>query len=145
LSGQDSEQIKQSSVVNDTPVDLIAQGKSKRLLEMRQKAMGIMPSNSDEAEMIFVGKNKHIAQLPDEFRQLRKLIDKQLQALLAKFPGNKKERFFQIRYGVSLKQLELMQITEIAALLKVKPIGTINLKQLNNLDYNGRPIIQSKA
>lgn len=144
MSSHDKSQSKQTMHIHHSTLDIVAEGKSKRLLEMRKKAMGIMPRNNSDSLPHFIAAGDNTRSLPEGFKPLRKLIEQQLQTLLATFPGNKKKRYFQIRYGISLQQLEQMPITEVATLLKVKPNAVINLKQLNNLDYNGRPINESK-
>lgn len=127
---------EQRSGVSSTSVSLLSEGKSKRLLQMRQKAMGKIDQQSVPAETPETALNQTADK---ELHQIKQLIDRRLQELMAEFPPNKRRRFFKIRYGMTLDQLKLLPIREILAVLKLKQIQSACMKRVADLDYNGRP------
>lgn len=127
---------EQRSGVSTTSVSLLSEGKSTRLLQMRQKAMGKVDQQSAPAESSEAALNQAA---DEELHKIKQLIDRRLQEVMAEFPPNKRQRFFKIRYGLTPDQLKLLPIREILAVLKLKQIQSTGMKRVADLDYNGRP------
>lgn len=130
------EKTEQGHGVGATSMSLLSEGKSSRLMQMRQQAMGqdeSQPASTEPREV------EAIQKWDRELFKVRQLIDRRLQEAMAGFPPNKRQRFFKIRYGMTPEQLKLLPIQKILAILKLKQKASADMKRIADLDYNGRP------
>ncbi|WP_305907302.1 hypothetical protein Q9L42_016625 [Methylomarinum sp. Ch1-1] len=118
-----------------TSHSLLDQGKSTRLLQMRRKALGI------EGQETSVPKDHVVREkaVEAELTLARKMIDQRLKQILSAYPADKQRRFFRIRFGLSPEQLKELPIKDILTLLKLKQNRLADMKEIVDLDYNGRP------
>lgn len=117
---------------------LLTEGKSTRLLQMRQKAMGLAAERVVQCETTLDMKQDETKDT--ELARARQIIDHRLQAILSRFPADKKQNFFRIRYGATPEKLKELPISEIFNLLQLQQNPSVNMKHIADLDYNGRPI-----
>lgn len=129
---------RKTKPVASTSMGLLNEGKSRRLLEMRRKAFGL-PENQTEliSQPVDSGQDK----TPEaDLAIIQAIIDERVNLILSRFPSNKKQRFFKIRYGMAPKQLKELPIGDILEILGLKRMDAVDMKRMANLDYNGRPI-----
>jgi|GEM_PF-1234998 len=130
--------MSKTSKISSTSTNLLLEGKSNRLMEMRKKAMAAELSK----QIQHAAKTETVSQpnktVEAELLQVRQLIDQRLTEILIHYPSNKKARFFAIRFGVSVDQLKKLPIKEIFAVLGIKQKSPVNMKQIADLDYNDR-------
>ncbi len=129
---------KTSIKFSSTSANLLNEGKSARLLAMRRKAM-----NTEISEPCQRGDKTEIDNqlgkvVKTELLQARQIIDQRLLEILNHYPPHKKVRFFAIRFGMSVEQLKTLPINEIFNILEIRQNLSVNLKQVDNLDYNGQ-------
>jgi len=65
------------------------------------------------------------------------LIDQAVNQWLMRYPPAKKQRFFTIRFGITLEQLKQRPIEEIYRRLQITEQVP---EKIAKLDYNGRPV-----
>ncbi len=110
--------------------NLLQQGKSKRLAAIRQKAGAVagMGQNHRQAK-----------QRPEpELAKAQKKIDQAIEQWLLRYPPAKKQRFFQIRFGLSIEQLKQLPLQEIYRKLELPEQAP---EKIAKLDYNGRSVL----
>ncbi len=126
-------------VARASSVSVLDEGKSSRLLKMRQKAFAnAVEQPATDLPPAVAG---HWAEA--EFEKIRKRIDRRLQELLSRFPPDKRQRFFKIRYGMTSEQLKQQPISRILEVLKLEWGQSAHMKCIADLDYNGRPCRQA--
>ncbi len=118
---------------------LLDQGKSSRLLQMRQKSMGVIEAASPDNESQDQFSSELDKDLANDLLQLRRLIDQRLQEIISVFPSEKRQKLFKIRFGMTMEQLKQLPMHRIITLLKLNPNIALNMKRIADLDYNGRP------
>ncbi|WP_031432276.1 hypothetical protein [Methylomarinum vadi] len=129
---------RKTKPVASLSIDLLNEGKSRRLLEMRRKAFGLPENQTDEiGKMTDSGQDKTTEA---DLAIFQGIIDERVNLILSRFPSDKKKRFFKIRYGMTPKQLKELPIGDILEILGVKQMDADGMKRMANLDYNGRPI-----
>jgi tRNA G26 N,N-dimethylase Trm1 len=122
-----------SSVTSTT---LLIDGKSTRLRDMRDKAMGKPMSAGTQAinEAAMIKKLDKVVMA--DLLRAREIIDKKLESILSNYPVNKQVKLFKIRFGISINQLKELSIKDINLVLGIKQ----KVVTIIDLDYFGRSV-----
>jgi hypothetical protein len=119
---------------------LLGEGKSTRLMELREKVMAtpepvieFQPAN-EKAE--FDGLDKVTK---EALVQIRGLIDQRITEIVGRYPVNKQGRFFKIRFGLEVEQLKILSIKEICSVIGLEQKSCRHIS-IAGLDYFGNVV-----
>jgi hypothetical protein len=107
--------------------NILQQGKSKRLAAIRQRLGG----NNEQHNPQQLQKKQPASELV----KAQKKIDQAIDQWLLRYPPAKKQRFFKIRFGLSIDQLKKLPLQEIYRKLELAEQAP---EKIAKLDYNGR-------
>ncbi len=130
---------KQTTSTQPTETTLITPGNSKRLMEIRKKAMGVSAEQKTSAQS--TGLNQTATN--QTLQQAQAIIDQTINRVHGHLPPNKKNRLFAIRFGMSEESLKKLPIEAIFDRLKLNKALIKNWKQLAELDYHGSTVAKT--
>lgn len=124
----------------ETSSTLLANGKSSRLREMRNKNLNLSaPAISNDQKPAPANLKD---QIQPELLLAQQLINQQLAEILAGLPVGKQQSLFKIRYGMDLDALKQQPIHHIVKLLKIRHPQLLSpggvMKNILKLTYNGQ-------
>ncbi len=109
--------------------NLLQQGKSKRLAAIREKVSG----KGEPQALLRTGKQ----QPESELVKVQRKVDQAIEQWLMRYPPAKKQRFFKIRFGLTIDELKRLPLQEIFQKLELTEQAP---EKIAKLDYNGRPV-----
>lgn len=128
----------QNKAVSNT---LLSEGKSTRLMALRQKAMGSSAPVPEKIPKTELAELKGLDRATkDEFLQVRRAVDERLADILKKYPANKQARFFKIRFGMSVEQLKALSMKEICSVIELEQVSFSGVSVVATLDYFGKVV-----
>ncbi len=130
---------KQTTSTQPTETTLITPGNSKRLMEIRKKAMGVSAEQKTSAQSTGLKQTATNQTL----QQAQAIIDQTINRVHGHLPPNKKNRLFAIRFGMSEESLKKLPIEAIFDRLKLNKALIKNWKQLAKLDYHGSTVAKT--
>lgn len=110
---------------------LISAGQSSRLAAMSRKVQAstktLQQFNSDVKPDVKTA-----------LQQANKLVEQKMGFILNAYPVGKKNSFFKLKYGLSISQINEIEIKKVFTLLKLNATG--QFKKIEDLDLKGNII-----
>ncbi len=118
-------------------LSLVNVKQSSRLDNIRKKALETKPTTTEKPTHNLKQMGHLSKKDQDILWACRLIIDQKIAAIVGKFPPNKQESFFKIRFGLSLKQLKEHSIKKINTILNIPQESAVTIKLLGEINYFG--------
>lgn len=125
---------KKQSIVSVQSNTLVNTRKSSRLA-----AMGNHKVNTGEQKKPLMLKGLK-PETANAFQLAKEMVDKKMDFILDNYPVSKKNRFFKLKYGVTVDETTKMTMKQLFVTLQIESKKISKFKLIECMDLTGNPV-----